>query len=198
MLIKRLFDFTSSAVVVLIVAPFFLIIALWIKWHDKGPVFFVQERVGQHGKPFRLIKFRSMVHDPTGERRLVTSDSDSHITPPGHFLRKYKLDELPQLFNIVMGDMSVVGPRPEVQKFIDHYSEADRQTVLSVKPGLTDYAAIRYRNESEVLAQQPDPETYYIQVLLPQKIAMYKKYVEERTFWVDLKLIFATLKAIVI
>lgn len=197
MLLKRLFDVVSATLVLLLLAPVFLFICIWIKLSDKGPMFFIQERIGQFDQPFSLYKFRSMIHDPTNSRRLVTSGGDSYITRPGVVLRRYKLDELPQLLNVIAGQMSVVGPRPEVQKYLDHYSADDRAMVLSVKPGLTDYAAIEYRDEESELAAQADPEDYYIRVVLPKKIALYKKYVNQSSFWIDLKLIFATLASIV-
>ena len=197
MLLKRVFDVAASGLVLLLMAPVFVAISIWIKLSDPGPLFFVQERIGQYGKPFNIFKFRSMIHEPEETRRLVTATGDHYITKPGMWLRKYKLDELPQLVNILSGKMSVVGPRPEVKEYVDYYSEEEKRVVLSVKPGLTDYAAIEFRNEEELLAEQAEPEAYYIETILVKKIALYQRYVAERSMFNDLKLIFATFKVIV-
>jgi len=189
---KRIFDILASLSGLIILSPLLLLIGLLIKLTDRGPVFFTQVRIGQDFKPFRLIKFRSMVVNADKMGALVTGGNDPRITPIGKFLRKTKLDELPQLINVLKGDMSLVGPRPEVAKYIDPYREEYRE-ILQVKPGITDYAAIEYRNEEEVLKQYKDPEEGYIKEVLPAKIDLYRKYISEISFFTDIKLIFQTL-----
>jgi lipopolysaccharide/colanic/teichoic acid biosynthesis glycosyltransferase len=200
-LAKRLFDLLAAGAGVLVLAPLLLGIALWIKLDSPGPVLFRQVRVGRHGVPFDIYKFRTMRHRPDQERRVagaqLTVGRDPRVTRAGRFLRHYKLDELPQLFNVLEGTMSLVGPRPEVPRYVECYPPAVRNTVLSVAPGITDLAAILYRDESAILGQARDPEHAYVNTILPVKLEYYQRYVRERSFWLDLRIIFRTLAAIV-
>lgn len=192
---KRAFDVASSAVGLVVLSPVFLGVAVAIKLTDGGPVFFRQERVGMGGQVFRIHKFRSM--RVANEGALVTSANDSRITPVGAFLRKSKLDELPQLIDVLVGDMSVVGPRPEVPRYVELWGEEARREILSVRPGITDPAAIAFRNEQDELAAADDPERHYVEVILPKKVAMYRDYVQHRSFGGDLAVIARTFAAIV-
>ncbi|MGN7202491.1 sugar transferase [Arthrobacter sp. SAFR-044] len=194
-MIKRVFDLCTATIGVLFLSPLLAGIALWIRLDSPGPVLFRQVRVGRHGKLFHILKFRTMSVQPTPQR-LLTVGCDKRITRAGHFLRKYKLDELPQLFNVVHGTMSLVGPRPEVPRYVACYPPRERDLVLSVKPGVTDWASILYKDESAILGQAPDPEQAYIDTILPAKLEYYVRYVRERSFWVDLLIIFRTLRAI--
>ena len=168
----------------------FLVVAVLIKAQDRGPVFFRQERVGRHGRTFRIHKFRTMRVANAGA--LITSADDARITPVGAFLRRTKLDELPQLIDVLRGDMSVVGPRPEVPRYVALWGDAARAEILSVRPGISDPAAIAFRNEQDELAAADDPERHYVEVILPQKVAMYLDYVRTRSFAGDLRVIFRT------
>jgi lipopolysaccharide/colanic/teichoic acid biosynthesis glycosyltransferase len=194
---KRLFDFVASFFGLVLLTPVFVLAALWIKLDSKGGVFFRQERVGFQGVIFRTHKFRTMVLDAEKKGKQITVGVDSRITTVGSFLRKYKLDELPQLIDVLVGDMSLVGPRPEVPKYIDCYSDDEKHDVLSVKPGITDNASIEFRNENELLASSVDPEATYINKVLPKKIAIYRKYVIERSFFGDVAIIFKTIFLII-
>lgn len=200
---KRAFDLCAATIGVLLLSPLLAAIALWIRLDSPGPVLFRQVRVGRHGKLFDILKFRTMAAQPEAQpgvrddsQRLLTVGRDPRITRAGHFLRKYKLDELPQLFNVVHGTMSLVGPRPEVPRYVACYPPRERELVLSVKPGVTDWASILYKDENAILGQAPDPERAYIETILPTKLEYYVRYVGERTFWVDLRIIFRTLRAI--
>lgn len=193
---KRAFDFTASVIGLLILLPLLLGIALWILLDDGRPVFFRQERVGLNGTPFRLVKFRSMHRNAEARGQLTVGGRDPRITKSGYVLRKYKLDELPQLWNVVRGDMSLVGPRPEVQKYVQTYTDEQRE-VLSVRPGLTDPASVEYINEDELLGQAEHPESVYINEILPSKVALQLNYVRQRSFFKDLKVILQTLKRLV-
>jgi lipopolysaccharide/colanic/teichoic acid biosynthesis glycosyltransferase len=202
-MIKRTFDLCAATIGVLLLAPLLAAISLWIRLDSPGPVLFRQVRVGRHGELFEILKFRTMVVQPDVQagaqdepQRLLTVGRDPRITRAGHFLRKYKLDELPQLFNVVHGTMSLVGPRPEVPRYVAWYPPRERELVLSVKPGVTDWASILYKDENAILGQAPDPERAYIETILPTKLEYYVRYVRERTFWVDLRIIFRTLRAI--
>jgi len=194
---KRLFDFTASFFGLILLAPIFVLSALWIMIDSKGPIFFRQERVGFQGINFRIHKFRTMVLNAEKKGKQITVGEDSRITTVGSFLRKYKLDELPQLIDVLVGDMSLVGPRPEVPKYIDCYSDDEKYDVLSVKPGITDNASIEFRNENELLASSNDPEATYINEVLPKKIALYRKYVRECSFFGDVAIIFKTIFLII-
>ena len=194
---KRLFDFFASFYGLILLTPIFVLAALWIKIDSRGPIFFRQERVGFQGTLFRIHKFRTMVSDAEKKGMQITVGVDSRITAVGSILRKYKLDELPQLIDVFVGDMSLVGPRPEVPKYIDCYSDDEKHDVLSVKPGITDNASIEFRNENELLASSDDPEATYINEVLPKKIALYRKYVRERSFFGDVVIIFKTIFLII-
>jgi len=194
---KRLFDWLLATLGLLVLAPMLLLMAVWIKLDSPGPVFYRQERVGRHGQPFRIHKFRTMRHEPQGAGLQITVGGDARITRVGHVLRASKLDELPQLLDVWLGTMSLVGPRPEVPRYVAVYPPALRDKVLSVRPGITDLASIEYRDESSVLAQAADPEQAYIHEVLPRKLALSAKYVDEATLWGDVRLIWRTLVAIV-
>jgi lipopolysaccharide/colanic/teichoic acid biosynthesis glycosyltransferase len=194
--IKRLFDLFFSLIGLVLLSPLFFILALWIKLDSQGPVFFRQSRVGLHGKPFRIYKFRTMFSGAESQGRQITVGDDPRITASGRFLRKYKFDELPQLINVFLGDMSLVGPRPEVPRYVEMFKIA-YGPVLQVQPGITDYAAIEFRDEEEVLKKYDNPEEGYIKEVLPRKIEFYQRYLRERGFWTDLKLIFRTLQKLV-
>lgn len=189
--LKRLFDIAASAIGLLLLAPVLLGIAIWIKRDSPGPVFFRQERIGRHGQPFRIYKFRSMRQDNAGLQ--ITVGEDARITRSGRFIRAYKLDELPQLINVLLGDMSLVGPRPEVPRYVALYPAEVRAEVLSVRPGITDLASVQYRSESMLLAQSSNPEQTYVDTILPAKLALCRQYVRERSFWLDLRIIGMTL-----
>ena len=193
---KRCFDVVASAAGVALLSPLFAVIATAIKLQDGGPVFFRQERVGLGGKTFRLWKFRSMSPDSRRDGPLLTRSGDPRITRVGLRLRKYKLDELPQLFNVIAGEMSLVGPRPEVERYVSRYDDHQR-TVLNLVPGITDPASLEYRNEEEVLASVPDPEAHYVSVVMPRKIEMNLEYARTATFWSDLRVVARTLRAVV-
>lgn len=194
---KRLFDLVLSTLGLLVLAPLLLLMALAIKLDSSGPVFFRQERVGRFGKPFRIHKFRTMRHDPAGKGPQITVGADSRITRVGGFLRRTKLDELPQLIDVWVGSMSLVGPRPEVPRYVAHYPAAMREKVLSVRPGITDIASIEYRDESAVLARATDPEYAYIHEVMPHKLALAASYVDQASVWMDVRLIWRTVMAIV-
>ena len=196
---KRAFDLCAALVGVLLLSPLLVAIAVWIRLDSPGPALFRQVRVGRHGELFHILKFRTMRAQPAarpGPQRLLTVGRDARITRAGHFLRKYKLDELPQLFNVVHGTMSLVGPRPEVPRYVACYPPRERALVLSVRPGVTDWASILFKDENAILGQAPDPEQAYIDTILPTKLEYYVRYVRERTFWVDLRIILRTLRAI--
>ena len=190
LLLKRLFDMAASGIGLLLLAPLLLALAVWIKCDSAGPVFFLQERVGLHGKLFRIIKFRSMRQNNSGPQ--ITVGADARITRSGRFIRAYKLDELPQLINVLLGDMSLVGPRPEVPRYVALYPADVREEVLSVRPGMTDLASVQYRSESDLLAASSDPERTYITVILPAKLALYQQYVRQRSLWLDVRIICVT------
>ena len=194
---KRLFDLGASFFGLILLTPIFVLSALWIKIDSRGPIFFRQERVGFQGVPFRIHKFRTMILDAEKIGKQITVGADSRITAVGNFLRKYKLDELPQLIDVLVGDMSLVGPRPEVPKYIDCYSDDEKYDVLSVKPGITDNASIEFRDENELLASSDDSEAAYINEVLPKKIALYRQYVRERSFFGDVAIIFKTIFLII-
>lgn len=193
---KRCFDLFFTIPGVLVISPVLSVIALWIKLDSKGPIFFRQERVGLHGKIFKIFKFRTMIVDAETYGKQITIGNDKRVTNSGYFLRKYKFDELPQLFNICLGEMSLVGPRPEVPRYVAEYTEEEKAIVLSVLPGITDYASIEYKNENEVLGKSTDPEKTYIEEILPIKIQYYRKYVEEQSLMKDFMLIIKTFLAV--
>ncbi len=194
---KRIFDILFSLVVLVIGIPFALLIALAIVIDSRGHVIYKQKRVGRDNVDFQLYKFRTMCTDADKGSQITVSDHDSRITKTGTFLRKYKIDEFPQFLNILKGEMSIVGPRPEVRKYVDLYTP-EQMRVLTVRPGLTDYASIRYVNENEILAASDNPEETYIHEIMPDKLALNLQYIEEQSIWVDVKIMFMTLKAIVV
>lgn len=189
---KRLFDIVSSGIGLLCLAPVFVVMAIWIKLDSRGPVFYRQTRVGRYGRDFRIFKFRSMRVGSDKGRQITVGERDPRITRSGYFIRRYKIDELPQLINVFLGDMSIVGPRPEVRKYVDLYSEEQRK-VFQVRPGITDLASIKYLNENELLSQVDDPDTYYIDVIMPDKLAINLEYIRHQSFMGDIKIIFNTL-----
>ena len=193
---KRLFDITASGLGMLVLSPLFLILAVWIKLDSPGPVFYRQVRVGRGNKDFRLFKFRSMRVGSDQKGLITVGGHDPRVTRSGYYIRKYKLDELPQLINVFIGDMSLVGPRPEVRKYVDLYTP-EQLRVLDVRPGITDMASIRYRNENELLEQAADPEQYYRDVVMQDKLRINLEYVADHSFIKDLKIIFMTFKTIV-
>jgi len=195
-MLKRFFDIIFSFAGVIILSPVFLIIVILIKSDSAGKVIYRQIRIGKNGKDFNLLKFRTMKVDSDKSGLLTIGGHDSRITKAGYLLRKYKLDELPQLVNVFTGDMSFVGPRPEVSKYVKLYTEQQKK-VLEVKPGITDIASIKYRNENELLENSKDPERFYIEEIMPDKIKMNLDYINERSFFKDIKLIFMTFKAII-
>jgi len=194
-MMKRAFDLTAAALGVVLLLPLLAAIALWVKLDSPGPVLFRQLRVGRDGQLFEILKFRTMAA-ATDPQRQLTVGRDPRITRAGHVLRKYKLDELPQLFNVVGGSMSLVGPRPEVPRYVACYPPDLRDLILSVQPGVTDLAAILYKDESSILGQAADPERAYIETILPTKLEYYARYVRERSFWGDVRIIFRTLGAL--
>ena len=189
---KKLFDITASFFGILILSPLFIFISLWVGLSSKGGVFYKQIRVGKNNKDFKLYKFRSMRVNSDKQGLLTVGSKDSRITKAGYFIRKYKIDELPQLFNVLKGDMSFVGPRPEVRRYVDLYSE-EQMKVLSVRPGITDTASIKYRNENDILSSASNPEEYYIQHIMPDKLKINIDYINKRTFVKDIKIIFQTI-----
>ncbi len=191
-MLKRTFDFLASLFGLLLLSPVILCIAVWVKCDSKGPIFYRQVRVGKDGREFKLLKFRSMRMGADRAGLLTLGDRDPRITRSGFWLRKTKLDELPQLFNVLVGEMSLVGPRPEVPKYVALYTPEQRE-VLSVRPGITDVASVEMRDEAELMAQQSDPESYYVNVQMPLKIELAKKYIAQQSLLSDLKLIVRTI-----
>lgn len=195
-MLKRTFDLISCIVGLVLLTPLFIIVAIWIKLDSSGPIFFRQERVGRYGEVFRIHKFRTMRSDSENKGRL-TVGIDNRVTTSGLFLRKSKVDELPQLIDVVLGKMSLVGPRPEVQEFIDEYPSNVKSIVLSVRPGITDKASIEMVDENEILGKYDDPRLAYIEHVLPIKQKFYVEYVENQTFSGDIQLIFKTIFKII-
>jgi lipopolysaccharide/colanic/teichoic acid biosynthesis glycosyltransferase len=192
-MLKRIFDFLVSLFGLIIFSPLFLIIAILIKLDSEGPVFYRGERIGKGGKPFRIFKFRTMVKDAEKMGGPSTSADDPRLTKIGKFLRKYKLDELPQLINVLKGEMSLVGPRPEVPEEVATYSEKEKE-ILKVKPGMTDFASLWDFHEEEILKGSKDPHQTYREKIKPMKLKLALEYVEKRSFFTDLKIIFLTIK----
>lgn len=192
----RLFDIFFSALGLIILFPFFVVFYLLIRIESKGGAFYIQERIGKNGKPFGLYKFRTMRVGSDTEGLLTVGERDRRITRIGYILRKTKIDELPQLLNVLKGDMSLVGPRPEVRKYTDLYTEEQRK-VLSVRPGITDYASIEYVNENELLSKADDPERMYIEEVMPDKIKLNMKYLKHYTVGEYFRIIFLTFKSLV-
>lgn len=193
---KRLFDIAFAALALLLLGPVLLTVALWVRLDSPGPMFFRQQRVGQGGRLFGIYKFRTMQTGAEAAGPQITVGQDARITRAGAWLRRSKLDELPQFLNVLCGDMSVVGPRPEVPRYVAHYPADLRTVVLSVRPGITDLASIAYRNESDLLAQSPDPERTYLEQILPTKLHYAQQYVHTRSLWLDLQIIAWTALAV--
>ena len=193
---KRLFDFSASLLGILLLSPVLIMLWLIVVLDSPGGGFYRQIRVGKDGADFGLWKFRSMRTGADKKGLLTVGGRDPRVTRAGYFLRKYKLDELPQLFNVVSGEMSLVGPRPEVRRYVDLYSPAQRE-VLSVRPGITDYASIEYSRENDLLAASPDPEKTYIEEIMPAKLELNHKYIREQGLLTDLKIIFRTFVKII-
>ena len=191
----RLLDILFSAIGLVLLSPLFVLFYILVWMESKGGGFFVQERIGKDGKPFGLYKFRSMKTEAEAEGQITVGAHDTRITRIGYFLRKYKLDELPQLWNVLKGDMSIVGPRPEVRRYVDLYNDEQRK-VLTVRPGITDHASIRYINENEILCRADDPERVYIEQIMPDKIKLNMVYIEHHTLREYLRVILLTLKSL--
>jgi lipopolysaccharide/colanic/teichoic acid biosynthesis glycosyltransferase len=191
---KRMFDIVVSLAGLMLLSPLLVGIALWVKLDSPGPVFFRQERVGRHGVPFHIHKFRTMAHGAQGAQ--ITVGADRRITRAGAFLRRLKLDELPQLIDVLKGDMSLVGPRPEVPRYVAMYPAGLREKVLSVRPGITDIASLEYRDEGERLARAKNPEHEYMHVVMPAKLQLAASYVDQASFAFDLRLILRTFKLV--
>lgn len=193
---KRIFDILASLIGIILLSPLFIVISLLVVITSGFPVFYLQSRVGKNNKDFDVFKFRTMVKHADKKGLLTVGGRDQRITAIGYFLRKYKLDELPQLFNVLFGTMSLVGPRPEVRKYVDLYTE-EQKKVLSVQPGITDYASLDYINENELLAKSSNPEETYIKEVMPAKLQLNLKYIDEAGLGTDFKIIFKTLGKII-
>ena len=193
---KRLFDIVASGLGLLVLSPLFILVAIWIKLDSEGPVFYRQVRVGRYNKDFRIFKFRSMRVGSDKGSLVTIGGRDPRVTRSGYFIRKYKIDELPQLINVFIGDMSLVGPRPEVRHYVNYWTP-EQMHVLDVRPGITDPASIKFRNENELLEKADDPEKFYIEVIMQEKIGLYLHYVKNASLGYDIKLIFQTFYAII-
>lgn len=189
---KRIFDIFCSFFGLLVLSPLLLIVALLVATTSRGGVFYRQVRVGKDFRNFKILKFRSMRPDSDKKGLLTVGSRDNRVTKVGYFIRKYKIDELPQLINVLVGDMSFVGPRPEVPKYVEMYNDEQRK-VLSVRPGITDYASIEYRNENDILAKSDNPEQTYIDEVMPAKLKLNLQYISEMSLKTDLKIIFGTI-----
>jgi lipopolysaccharide/colanic/teichoic acid biosynthesis glycosyltransferase len=192
---KRLFDIVFSLLGLTVLSPALFPLAIMIKKEDRGPVFYRGVRIGRYGKPFCIFKFRTMVINAEKMGASSTSDDDQRITRIGRFLRKYKLDELPQLINVLKGEMSFVGPRPQVKWAVDLYTDEERE-ILNVRPGITDYASLRFPNEGEILKGSHNPDRDYMEKIHPEKMRLSLEYVRNRSFWIDIKIILQTIIAI--
>lgn len=192
---KRIFDIVASGCGLILLSPLFLIFAIWIKLDSKGPVFYRQVRVGRNNRDFRIFKFRSMKEGADQGSLVTIGGHDSRITRSGYILRRFKLDELPQLINVFVGNMSLVGPRPEVRHYVDYWTP-EQMRVLDVRPGITDPASIRFRNENDLLEKADNPEEYYINVIMQEKIRLYLEYVDNHSLWYDIKIIFRTIRVV--
>ncbi len=194
-MLKRFLDITVSGLGLLCLSPLFVVLAIWIKYDSLGPVFYRQTRVGRRNRDFQVYKFRSMQVGADNKGLITIGGHDARITHSGYYIRKYKLDELPQLINVFLGDMSLVGPRPEVRKYVDLYTP-EQMHVLDVRPGITDLASIKYRNENELLGAVDDPEQYYQNVILPDKLRINQEYIKKSSLLFDIKIIFKTVVTI--
>ncbi|WP_288222162.1 sugar transferase [uncultured Clostridium sp.] len=190
--IKRIFDFLVSLLGIIILSPIFIIVSIAIKLDSRGNILFLQKRVGRYGKEFNIYKFRTMVTDAEKLGKQITIGKDNRITKVGAFLRKFKIDELPQLFNVLKGDMSLVGPRPEVPKYVSLYNN-EQKKVLDVRPGITDMASLRYKDENDILGKVDNPEDYYINVIMKDKLQLNLEYIEKSNIFFDIYLILKTI-----
>lgn len=195
-MLKRLFDILFSLFGLIVLSPFLVLISLLVASTSKGGIFYLQERIGKNQRPFKLFKFRTMRVNSDSKGLITIGGRDPRITAVGYYLRKYKIDELPQLLNVFFGTMSLVGPRPEVRKYVELYNEEEKR-VLAVKPGITDYASLEYFSENELLAKSENPEETYIKEVMPAKLRLNKKYIAEAGLYTDLKIIFRTFKRII-
>ena len=195
-MVKRIFDFIFSLIGLIVLLPLLLILALIIKLDSKGPILFIQPRVGKNNQDFKIFKFRTMRIKSESEGLLTLGNNDSRITKIGYFLRRYKIDEFPQLINILKGDMSFVGPRPDLREYVNHYKPED-YIIFTVRPGITGLASIHYRNEVELLKAAENPEDYYINTIIPDKLRYNKIYIERNNFFFDLKLIYITILRVI-
>lgn len=193
---KRIFDIIVSIIILTLFFPFGLLISLWIALESRGGVFYSQERIGRYGVPFQMLKFRSMRKDADKQGKLTVGMRDPRITKSGYFIRKYKLDEFPQFINVLAGNMSIVGPRPEVREYVDLYSDKQKE-VLNVRPGITDYASLEYFKENELIAKADDPEKVYIEEIMPAKIELNRKYLENPTVGTDIKIMWKTFRRMI-
>ncbi|WP_317132814.1 sugar transferase [Pseudotamlana haliotis] len=191
MMIKRCFDFVFALLGLIVLLPFFLIIIILIKFDSPGPIFFIQTRVGKDNKDFNIYKFRTMRAESDSKGLLTLGNHDSRVTNAGYILRRYKIDEFPQLINIIKGDMSFVGPRPELRHYVNYYSEDDMR-IFQVRPGITGLASLKYRNEVELLEKADDPEKFFIETIIPDKLRYNKEYIKKQNFFFDVQLIMLT------
>jgi lipopolysaccharide/colanic/teichoic acid biosynthesis glycosyltransferase len=194
---KRIIDIFISLLGLILIWPFFFFVFVWIKLDDGGKVFFLQSRVGKDNRDFKMYKFRSMHAGSEKKGLLTVGAADARITKPGKFLRKYKMDELPQLINVLIGEMSLVGPRPEVRKYVDLYN-TEQKKVLKVKPGITDPVSLQFFDEAELLSKSPNPEKTYIEEIMPRKLLLAIQYAEKSSVWLDVKIILSTIRRIII
>ena len=195
-MMKRLFDIVASACGLILLSPLFFIVSVWIKLDSIGPVFYRQVRVGRYNKDFKIFKFRTMMVGADKGSLVTIGGRDPRVTRIGYYLRKFKIDELPQLINVFIGDMSLVGPRPEVRHYVNYWT-SEQLHVLDVRPGITDPASIKFRNENELMESAEDPESFYINVIMQEKLKLYLEYVHNASFWYDIKLIFKTIYTVV-
>lgn len=195
-MIKRIFDLVFSCIGLLLLFPILVLIAVLIKFDSKGPILFIQNRVGKNNVDFKIFKFRTMHVKSENKGLLTLGNNDSRVTKIGYFLRRYKIDEFPQLINILKGDMSFVGPRPELRYYVNFYNEDDMK-IFQVRPGITGLASLKYRNEVELLKAAENPEEYFIKTIIPDKLRFNKMYIEKRNFFFDLKLIFITVLKVI-
>ncbi len=195
-IVKRILDVVISIIAILLLLPFYFAISFVILLSSGTPIFFLQERMGKNWVPFKIIKFRTMVREAQNLGPDISSGNDKRITAIGKFLRRFKLDELPQFFNVIKGDMSIIGPRPELFKYANHFKD-DYSSILKIKPGITDFASVKYKNEA-VLLKEGNIESTYLTEILPNKIVLYKKYLNEIGFLTDMKIIFNTIKGLII
>lgn len=193
---KRLFDIVVSLIILMLFLPIGMILGVWIALESSGGVFYLQERIGRNGKPFRMYKFRSMRKDADKLGKLTVGMRDPRITRSGYFIRKYKLDEFPQFINVLRGDMSIVGPRPEVKEYVDLYTEEQRK-VLTVRPGITDNASLEYFKENELLAKSSDPNRTYVEEIMPAKIELNMRYIDNPTLSEDIRIMWRTFRKMI-